>query len=86
VVFGRQARTVRSTKVLSNSENTSLCKRSVKRSVSPSRTVRQTRADGPWMNCAEKRELARTPPQSRHRISQTAEALEARFGGDDRRH
>jgi hypothetical protein len=32
------------------------------------------------------RELARTPPQSRHRISQTAEALEARFGGDDMLH
>jgi hypothetical protein len=38
------------------------------------------------MNCAEKRELARTPPQSRHRISQTAEAFETKFGGVDMDH
>jgi hypothetical protein len=38
------------------------------------------------MNCTEKCELARTPPQSHHRISQTAEALESRFGGDNKRH
>jgi hypothetical protein len=81
----KEGRTVRSTKVLSNSENTSLCKRSAERSASPLRTVGQprtvcqTRADGPWMNCAQKRELARTPPQSHHQISQTTEALEVRF-------
>jgi hypothetical protein len=89
---GRQARTVRSTKVLSNRENISLCKWSTKRSASPLWTVRQpltvreTHTDGPWMNRAEKCELARTPPQSRHWISQTTEALEARFGGVDMRH
>jgi hypothetical protein len=38
------------------------------------------------MNCTENRELARTPPQSRPWISQTAEALEPSFGGDDVRH
>jgi hypothetical protein len=31
-------------------------------------------------------EPTRTPPKSRPRISQTAEALEPRFGGDDMRH
>jgi hypothetical protein len=59
---------------------------------SPSRTVRQprtvcqARADGPWMNYAENSELTRTPPQSLHWISQTAEAIEARFGGVDMRY
>jgi hypothetical protein len=38
------------------------------------------------MKYVEKCELARTPPQSRHRISQSAAALEARIGGDDKRH
>jgi hypothetical protein len=73
-------------------KNTSLCKQSAKRSAKESWTVHQLRtvfqacADGPWKNCAENSEPARTPPQSRPRISQTAEALEPRFGGDDMRH
>jgi hypothetical protein len=53
---------------------------------SPSRTVRRARADGPWMNCAKNSKLVRTPPQSHHLISHTAEALEARFWGVDMRH
>jgi hypothetical protein len=53
------------------------------RTVRQRRAVREPRADGPWKNSAKNQELARTPPQSRHRISQMVEALEARFGGDD---
>jgi hypothetical protein len=56
-------------------KNTSLCKQSAKRSAKGSwtvcqpRTVCQARADGPWKNYSENSELARTPPQSRPRIS-----------------
>jgi hypothetical protein len=73
-------------------KNTSLCKRSAKRSAKESQNVRQLRIvcqacrDGPWKNFAENNELARTPPQSRPQISQTTEALEPIFGGDDMRH
>jgi hypothetical protein len=38
------------------------------------------------MNYAKNSENPRTPPQSHPWISQTAEALEARFGGDDMHH
>jgi hypothetical protein len=51
-----------------------------------SRIVCQARADGLRMKCAENYEIARTPSQSRPRISQTAEALEPWFGGDYMRH
>jgi hypothetical protein len=92
VLSRRQTRTVHSRKDVSHQKNTLLSKWSAERSTSPLRTVRQmrtvreTHADGPWMNREEKSDLARTPSQSRHQISQTTQTLEARFRGDDMRH
>jgi hypothetical protein len=67
-------------------KNTSLCKRSAKRSAKGSQNVRQPRIvrqacrDGPWKNFAENNELARTPPQSRPRSPKQRKLLSQYLG------